>query len=182
MIISSTPANTMNDPIVIHHNLDPNAFLWLWGKYVTAPVLTKHCTACLKSLGVSRHDGRLSPYSQKFSRASNPRMASEQRLVMDENEARSFAAIYLCGVSAAGYARKTNYPHNLHAAIVPSPGQHDTFRFENWVIEAENGTFTTIPSRQDLAPEFHHLPDAFTTCRIFRWAAGILPQLTLNQQ
>jgi hypothetical protein len=151
--------------------------MWLWAKYVVVPNLEKHCTASLRSLTVKTGSGRGSPYSQRFSKASNPLMGSTTQLVMDENQARPCAAIYLCGVSAAGYAQKSNYPHNLHAAIVPSPGRTDSYCFEGWTLTIENGLFTRIPSQADLPTHLLHLPPAYVTCRIFRWAACILPQL-----
>lgn len=177
----STPdhSNLVDNPfmVILHHNLDPDAFLWLWGKYVVAPDLTKHCTACLKSLSIARSDGKSSPYSQRFSKASNPLMRTDTRLVMDENGSRSYAGLYLCGVSAAGYSAKKNYPHNFHASVVPSPGHEDTYRFEDWVVSVENGHFTKIPVRGDLPSRFLSLPVPYVTCRIFRWAACILPTL-----
>jgi hypothetical protein len=167
----------MSPPIVLHHNFEPDAFMWLWAKYVAAPDLSKHCTACLKSVATRRADGKRSPYSQKFSAASNPAMRSTPSLTMDETGDARFAAIYLCGVAAAGYAQKKNYPHNFHAAVVPDPGREETYRFEDWTLTVENGHFTRIPSQPELPSQFLHLPAAYTTCRIFRWAAGILPHL-----
>jgi hypothetical protein len=167
----------ISPPIILHHNLKPQSFMWLWAKYVIAPQLTKHCTACLKSLSITHQNGRNAPYSQRFSRASNPEMAAQNRLVMDENQGRPFAAIYLCGVSASGYSQKRNYPHNLHTAIVAAPGETDTFRFENWELTVENGLFTRIPERGELSSQFDQLPDPYTSCRIFRWAACVLPAL-----
>lgn len=159
--------------IVLEHNLEPEAFKWLWAKYVLAPNLEKHCTASLKAAPVRRADGRRSVYSQRFSGASNPEMKATPRLVMDEAE--SFWGIYLCGVAAAGYSQQRNYPHNLHAAILPAPGQSDTFEFERWQLRVENGLFTRIPGEEELSPDLRKLPPAFVTCRIFRWAACILP-------
>ena len=167
----------MKFPIVLHHNLEPDAFMWLWAKYVVSPNLAKHCTASLKSVAVPKADGKKSPYSQKFSKVSNPEMRTTKTLQMDENGANPFAAIYLCGVASSGYAQKKNYPHNFHAAIVPLPGQQDSYRFEDWSLTVENGTFTRIPTSEELPSEFLSLPPSFTTCRIFRWAACILPQI-----
>jgi hypothetical protein len=167
----------MNSPVIIHHNLQPSAFMWLWAKYVTHPDLVRHCTACLKSLAFPGADGKKSVYSHRFSKASNPAMGTTPRLLMDENSSAPYAAIYLCGVSAAGYGQKKNYPHNLHAAIVPEPKSHDTYRFENWEIHVENGFFTRIPMQSELPTEMQSLPTAHVTCRIFRWAACVLPQI-----
>ena len=168
--------------ITLHHNLDPEAFMWLWAKYVTVPNLDKHCTASLKSVTVRPKDGsRGSAYSQRFSKAANPHMKSTPDLQLDEAGSTPFTAIYLCGVSAAGYTQKKNYPHNLHAAIFPAVGKSDTYRFEDWSITIENGLFTKIPTLEELPSIYHHLPEAYQTCRIFLWAACILPQL-MNQR
>lgn len=96
---------------------------------------------------------------------------------MDECDTGSFKAIYLCGVSALGYRVKRNYPHNLHAAIVPEPGASDRFVFEDYDLRVENGRFTCIPDESDLRPPYTSLPKQYTTCRIFRWAACVLPVL-----
>lgn len=173
---------TAKSGIVLHHNLDPAAFKWLWAKYVTGADLTKHCTACLKAVTVRPAEGRGSPYSQRFSRPSNPGMKDMTRLVMDEVPVGSFLGIYLCGVAAAGYSAKKNYPHNLHAAIVPVAGGTDTYEFEKWVLRVENGLFTRIPGPDELPPALRGLPDKYTTCRIFRWAACIVPALALGKE
>jgi hypothetical protein len=164
----------------MHHNFEPDAFMWLWAKYVVSPILSKHCTASLKSVAVPKADGKKSPYSQKFSKASNPEMRTMKTLRMDENGSNPFAAIYLCGVASSGYAQKKNYPHNFHAAVVPMNGHAATYRFEDWELSVENGFFTRIPDQQELPPEFQNLADAYTTCRIFRWAACILPSLKVG--
>ena len=111
--------------------------------------------------------GRGSPYSQRFSRASNPTMKDTPRLAMDEVPADSFLGIYLCGVAATGYGAKRNYPHNLHAAIVPVTGATDTYEFEGWVLRVENGLLTRIPGEDELPPMLQRLPEKYTTCRIF---------------
>lgn len=61
--------------------------------------------------------------------------------------------------------------------MVPDPGREETYRFEDWTLTVENGHFTRIPAEQELPSDFQHLPAPYTTCRIFRWAAGILPHL-----
>jgi hypothetical protein len=169
-------------PIVIRHNLNPNEFMWLWAKYVQKPNLTKHCTACLVSCPVATSSGKKSPYSQRFSKASNPQLASAHRIVMDECEPGSFEAVYLCGVSSKGYRSKRNYTHNFHAAIVPIPGANDHFVFENLDIRIENGRFTRIPTEAELTAPYATLSRQYTTCRIFRWAACILPILISGDQ
>lgn len=170
------PINTSTS-VVVHHNLKPGDFMWLWAKYVHAPNLTKHCTACLRSCPVTLPNGKKSPYSLKFSKASNPEMEDSRRIVMDECEPGSFRAIYLCGVAAAGYRVKQNYPHNLHAAVVPVARANDHFMFEGYDLRIESGKFTRIPSESELPEDYSNLPKEFTTCRIFRWAACVLPHL-----
>ena len=78
----------------------------VWAKYVTAANIEKHCTACLKG-----------PYSKNFSGTSNKDLLSQPELAMDEVEQSCFDAIYFCGVLKYGYL-KTNYPHNVHFAIL----------------------------------------------------------------
>jgi hypothetical protein len=180
--MSKATASDAASQVVIHHNLKPRDFMWLWAKYVQAPNLTKHCTACLRSSPVTLPNGKKSPYRQKFSKSSNPEMESSQRIVMDECEPGIFRAIYLCGVSAAGYRVKKNYPHNLHAAIVPVVGASDHFVFEGYDLRIKNGRFTRIPSESELPAEYSNLPKEFTTCRIFRWAACVLPLLIFPQE
>lgn len=167
----------MTAPVVLHHNFDPDAFMWLWAKYVVRPNLDKHCTASLKSVTVPRADVKGTPYSQKFSKASNPAMHATPCLAMDENCGSPYAAIYVCGVSATGYAQKKNYPHNFHAAVVPAAGREDTYLFEDWALTVENGLFTRIPGQDELPDSLRQRPSAYVTCRIFRWAACILPPL-----
>jgi hypothetical protein len=168
--------------VVIRHNLNPDDFMWLWAKYVQAPNLTKHCTASLRSCPVTLPNGKKSPYSQKFSKASNAAMAGTRRLVMDECKPEDYRAIYLCGVAARGYRAKRNYPYNLHAAIVPIPEASDHFHFEGYELEIENGRFTRIPGESELKPPHTSLPKEYTTCRIFRWAACVLPVLISGNQ
>ena len=154
----------MNQPIRISHNLSGDKFMWLWAKYVRGFNETKHCTNSLV--------GR---YSKKLWK-NNATLKQRGEEVLDE-QSDSWSAIYICGVSKAGYSSKKNYPHNLHAAIIPVPGKHDEYRFEDWVMSIENGLFTKVPSEPELPPQYQGLPAAFTTCRIFRWAVGIAPQL-----
>ena len=163
-------------PIILEHNLRPDEFMWLWAKYVAATNLQKHCTACLKGVTIRAKD-RGSPYSQKFSKASNPNMLLENSLVMDETGKAPYKAIYLCGVAAKGYPTKTNYPNNLHTAVKSTPGIDDTYNFLNYKIVARNGTFTPIPEENDLPSDLLKLPKEYKTCRIFRWAAVEFPKL-----
>jgi hypothetical protein len=57
---------------------------------------------------------------------------------MDEQHAGSFKAIYICGVAKQAYARKLNYPHNVHAAIEPAPGTEDKWQLEDWRMSVRN--------------------------------------------
>ena len=104
-------------------------------------------------------------------------MKAMPRLILNERPRESFAAIYLCGVAARGYRDGTNYEHNLHAAVIPVPGETDIFQFEHWRLSVTNGLFTRIPTEAELSTEHRKLPVEFTSCRIFRWAACILPAL-----
>jgi len=132
--------------------------MWLWAKYVRGINDTKHCTAVLRG-----------PYSRRLS-AHNPELRSQSRVVLDEERADTFAAVYICGVAKVGYRQHRNYPHNLHAVVLPSPGHDDRFVFERWVLSVEGGVFDAIPGCEALSPCYQELPDEFTTCRIFRWA------------
>ena len=134
----------LEPPITIEHNLVPNKFMWLWAKYVVDTNLQKHCTACLKGATIKKN-GKGSPYSQKFSKASNPDMLQQKSLIMDETRGDPFKAIYLCGVSSEGYATKSNYSLNLHAAVKSTPGKDDTFVYLDYEINAKNGR--KYPSR-----------------------------------
>tara|TARA_B100001093_G_scaffold179259_1_gene171884 strand:- start:1128 stop:1664 length:537 start_codon:yes stop_codon:yes gene_type:complete len=163
--------------IELTHNLEPNAFKWLWAKYVCETNLTKHCQACLKGTQIKDDKGRGTPYSQLFSKASNPEMLNMKTLILSEIDNGDFKAIYLCGVVSKGYSVKKNYPHNLHAAIVPKIGTSDVYSFEKWKLEVKNGFFTKIPEESELPMKYKSLPDAYTTCRIFRWACCIFPLL-----
>jgi hypothetical protein len=146
------------DPVKVTHNLNGAAFMWLWAKYVTGVNDTKHCTASLRG-----------PYSRRLSR-HNPKLASHRELILDEVPRDRFHAIYICGVARRGYARKKNYPFNLHAVVLPKPGATGEFAFDGWELRAENGIFLPIPSEAELAEPYRGLPPEFTTCRIFRWA------------
>lgn len=145
-------------PIVIRHNFKPDAFMWLWAKYVVGFNERYHCTNCLR--------GR---YSHRFSKARNPHLATDQEIAFDEHGV--YRAIYICGVARNGYSSKKNYEHNVHLAISPSPGAVATFAFEEWRVEVENGKLLTIPNHAALPLRLSSLPERFTTCRIFRWAA-----------
>ena len=147
----------MTSSIIIQHNLEPEKFMWLWMKYVTGVNDEKHCTNCLH--------GRYG----KFLTKHNADLTSMPALLLDEQPLRSFSALYVCGVIKKGYPR-SNYEHNLHAAIRPSAGKTDEFEFENWRLKVMNGVFEPIPSQEQLPERYRGLPPEFTTCRIFRWA------------
>lgn len=148
----------MNAPIKLTHNLKSDRFVWLWAKYVNAVNDRYHCTNSIRG-----------PYSKRLSK-HNPDLHKQCELVLDEVAHDQFKAIYICGVSNKGYARKENYPFNLHAAVLPGPGKNDRIIFDGWELSVENGLFMPIPTIADLPERYHCLPPAFTTCRIFRWA------------
>jgi hypothetical protein len=88
---------------------------------------------------------------------------------LDERPSDAFAAIYICGVYKRGYPR-TNYPHNLHAAVLPRDGAQDAFAFKNWRLDVRIGLFLPIPAESELPERYRSRPPEYTTCRIFRWA------------
>jgi hypothetical protein len=146
--------------IEIAHNFEPSAFMWLWAKYVTGFNPEHHCTNCIRG-----------KYSHKFSK-NNPGFAASRITVMDEQPPGSYIAIYICGVSKAGYSRKANYPHNVHIALAPRPRAEENWSFEKWTVNIRNAVFLPIPSSADDLPvQYQTLPPAYTTCRIFRWSA-----------
>ena len=145
--------------IELTHNFRPDAFMWLWAKYVRAANARYHCTNSLV--------GR---YSRTFNK-SNPLLSAAAGLVLDEEPVHSYAAVYICGVIKNRYSTKQNYPHNVHAAIKVSPGSSDEWRFEEWHMRVHHGIFLPIPqSVTDIPPKYQSLPSEFTSCRIFRWA------------
>lgn len=146
-----------NTPVELSHNLSPKAFKWLWMKYVTTVNDNYHCTNCLR--------GRYGKVLSKH----NSELTKTPVMLMDEFPLDSFSAIYVCGVINKGYPR-TNYAHNLHAAIKPMVGRSDEFGFENWTLSVKNGIFQPIPTEDDLPEMYRKLPQEYTTCRIFRWA------------
>ncbi len=146
--------------IEVMHNFDPNQFMWLWAKYVTGFNENYHCTNSIR--------GR---YSQKFSK-NDPKFFRSPVIVMDEQPADSYRAVYICGVSKQGYSRKANYLHNVHVAICPEFGGVAEWSFENWILRIRNGRLLPIPSNRDELPaQYRSLPVEFTTCRIFLWSA-----------
>jgi hypothetical protein len=146
--------------IEIMHNFEPGAFVWLWAKYVTGFNPKYHCTNSIR--------GR---YSRKLSK-HNENLTESKAILMDELPQDSYRAIYICGVARQGYARKQNYPHNVHAALEPCSGAVDLWRFENWRLEVRGGRFLHIPATEfEIPSSFKGLPPAYTSCRIFRWAA-----------
>ena len=145
--------------IVIRHNFTPDDFMWLWAKYVVGFNERYHCTNCLR--------GR---YSHRFSKTRNPGLANVPEIVFDEQAGHR--AIYICGVTRKGYSSKNNYAHNVHLAIAPAPKLVTTFEFEQWCVEVTGGEVLRIPAQNELPLRLRALPARFTTCRIFRWAAG----------
>lgn len=146
--------------IEIAHNLEPRDFVWLWAKYVTGFNPKHHCTNSIR--------GR---YSRKLSK-HNEQLTTSRVIAMDECHPDSYQAVYICGVAKQGYAKKTNYEHNLHVAICPQPGSADAWSFEKWRLHVRGGTFLHIPTTAEELPAAHRdLPPEYTMCRIFRWAA-----------
>ncbi len=68
----------------------------------------------------------------------------------------------ICGINKRDYPR-TNFPHNLHAAVLPRPGAADTFVFENWRLEARNGLFLPLPAEVELPMVTIFLPAILLT-------------------
>lgn len=146
--------------VEIVHNFDPNQFMWLWAKYVVGFNGRHHCTNSIRG-----------SYSKKFSK-NNSCFAVNSSVLLDEQEWGSYEAIYVCGVSKRGYRKKENYPHNVHAAIRPEIGAEGHWSFEDWHMEVRNGRFLSIPPSHKCLPDpYRSLPDEYTRCRIFRWAA-----------
>jgi hypothetical protein len=150
-------------PVIIRHNFTPDDFMWLWAKYVVGFNESYHCTNCLRG-----------PYSARFSKAKNARLAEERTIAFDEYAGHQ--AIYICGVARKGYSSKKNYEHNVHLAICPAAGVQSTYQFEGWCVKIENGETLSIPEPDALPRDLQHLPPSFTTCRIFRWAASSVRQ------
>ena len=149
--------------IKITHNFDEKKLKWLWAKYVTKGNNEKHCQACLHG-----------PYSKKFSGTSNKDLLSQPVLVMDEKEPGTYKAIYFCGVVKKGYP-KSNYPHNVHFAVLPKDGASDNCSFEDWTVHVDDGIFMRIPSESEIARKYFSIPydDHYFTCRIFRWMLSV---------
>ena len=141
--------------VKIKHNFDKNKFKWLWSKYVVGGNDKKHCTNCLKG-----------KYSKKFSK-HNENFNEENIIMFDEVE--SCKAIYICGVISKGYYKKSNYPHNVHIAIIPREGFKDAYEFDGWRVEVEDGFVDRIIDIDELPGEYRNLGDEYTTCRIYRW-------------
>ena len=154
--------------ITIHHNFDETKFKWLWARYVKSGNIEKHCVNSIPGT-----------YSKKFSGASNHDLLQQPELVMDEVPEGKYEAIYFCGVLKKGYLNKdplkNNYPHNVHFAVRPVKGAHDTYEFENWHVEIEGGVLENIPATYELKEKFF-IEEPYTshyyTCRIFRWMVG----------
>ena len=126
--------------IEITHSFDPSKFMWLWAKYVTGFNETQHCTNSIR--------GR---YSRKLWKG-NPELPSTPTLVMDEQPVGTYRAIYICGVSKRGYSSGKNYPHSVHAAILPTAGTEDRWAFEGWTLTIRNGRPATNPRANECQP------------------------------
>lgn len=147
-----------NHEIKISHNFDGKKFKWLYAKYAYGANPNHHCTNAIKG-----------KYSKKFSR-NNKAFVPEQTIVLDEYKELGWDAIYICGVSTKGYAKHENYPHNVHVAILPAPGEKYEWSFEDWSMTVENGRFEYVISEEELNPKYKNLPEEYVTCRMFRWA------------
>lgn len=148
----------MENQIIVHHNFDGKKFKWLYAKYATGANPEKHCTNAIKG-----------KYSKRFTR-NNPDFKPDQDLILDEFPELGWDAIYICGVSSKGYAKHLNYPHNVHIAIIPAPGETDEWSFENWKMTVKNAKFEYVISEEELDPKYKDLPEKYVTCRMFRWA------------
>ncbi len=144
--------------IILNHNLNPRRFNWLWAKYVRTVNDTQHCTNSIHGV-----------YSKHFSK-HNPDCLPGVRVVFDEQPPEAYRAIYICGVSSFGYAKRENYRHNVHAAIIPCEGVSDQWEFEEWNLSIQHGRFSPIPRADEIPLRYRALSDDYTTCRIFRWA------------
>ena len=147
-------------PIILLHNLRPEEFMWLWGKYAVGFNPAYHCTNCVRG-----------PYSNVLSKPRNPALGRQSELVLDERSEGTFDAFYICGVAKRGYSAKKNYPLNLHAVVQPKPGADDVFEFLEWRLSVRNGRFLRIPAQDEIPEAYRDLPPEFVTCRIFRWAS-----------
>jgi hypothetical protein len=154
-----TPSAHDSRLVTIDHNFIPGSFMWLWAKYVTGFDAKHHCTNAIR--------GR---YSKTFSK-NNVEFTPGQGISFDEVPAGTYDVIYICGVSRAGYSRRQNYSHNVHAAIQPAVGLTDDWSFESWHVTVRNGRFLPIPTLDQLPIPYAEFPDEYTSCRIFRWAA-----------
>lgn len=151
-------------PIKINHNFDGRKFKWLYAKYAFGCNPAHHCTNAIRG-----------KYSKLFSRL-NKDFIAKQTLLLDEYPSDSWDAIYICGVSANGYAQHKNYPHNVHAVLIPKEGAKDHWSFENWEMDIENAVFESIPAEADINHAFvEYLPEEYFTCRMFRWAVSHYP-------
>jgi len=144
--------------VVITHNFNGEKFKWLYAKYANGCNPFHHCTNAIRG-----------KYSKRFSRLHNDFQPGQQ-IVMDEYWPDKWDAIYICGVASQGYSKHQNYPHNVHAAIIPQEGASDVWNFENWEMSIENGFFEHVPSEKDIPSEYLKMPKSFWSCRMYRWA------------
>lgn len=149
-----------NTAIQLTHNIDKTKFMWLYAKYATGANPEHHCTNAIRG-----------KYSKKFSK-HNQLFVPNQTIIMDEFQDLEWDAIYICGVSSKGYNTHTNYPHNLHVAILPKSGAKDIWSFENWKMELKNGIFENVISKEELDDKYKHFDEEYVTCRMFRWAVS----------
>jgi hypothetical protein len=146
--------------ISLVHNFDKNKFMWLFCKYAYVCNPSKHCTNAIRDW-----------YGKKFSK-NNPEFLPGTTIVFDEYDNKNWDAIYICGVSKNGYRAHSNYPHNVHAAIIPQNGASDQWEFENWRMNISNGVFERIPTAEEIPQKYLTLDKQYWTCRMFRWAVN----------
>lgn len=151
---------SLGAPILLTHNFDGRKFKWLYAKYAFGANPKQHCTNAIRG-----------KYSKKFSR-NNPDFQPGQAIMMDEFPDLGWDAIYICGVSTKGYSKHENYPHNVHVAVIPTPGKCDTWAFENWSMRVDNAVFEYVIPEEELDSRFLSLPAEYRTCRMFRWAVS----------
>ena len=123
---------------------------YLWIKSVEGFNHREHCAKCLKGDFI-RTGGHYVPPVNEWRELPMPPKAK---------------AIYVCGVSSAGYA------HNLHAPLVPDPGA-DPIHIElmhGQSLVIEHAKMLIIPPLPD---RWHGLPKVFTSCRNFQFAVSL---------
>lgn len=148
----------MENPIIVHHNFDGKKFKWLYAKTRPAQIL--------KTTALTRSKENTANASQETIPISSRIRISSSTNFRSLDGMRSTSAV----VSSKGYAKHLNYPHNVHIAIIPAPGETDEWSFENWKMTVKNAKFEYVISEDELDPKYKDLPEKYVTCRMFRWA------------